>query len=286
MGSEMEISAGVKKSRVAALLLSIYQIGFGHLYVLRPLRAALFICASLMLWVALFTGIVGRSLASLVAAVVVAFALFVLSTIDAVRLARCSHQRNPWYGRWYSVLVLALVFQIVVTRLLLPSIQVLETFYIPSEAMAPTLRIGDKLTASMQPPHNRPFRRGDLVLFESPEDRSITLIKRIVALPGDTLSIRDKVVFVNGEQAHEPWAVHRDSTIGTENALTPVLRSRDQMAPTVIPAGHVFVMGDNRDNSYDSRFFGPVSLSLVRGTPLYIYWSPDLRRLGLRLDRR
>jgi len=79
----MEISAGVKKSRVAALLLSIYQKGFGHLYVLRPLRAALFIGASPMLGVALFTGIVGRSLASLIAAVAVGFAILVVSTIDA-----------------------------------------------------------------------------------------------------------------------------------------------------------------------------------------------------------
>ena len=185
--SDMEISAGVKKSRVAALLLSIYQAGFGHLYGLRPLRAARLIGASLMIGIALFTGIVGCSLASLVAAVVVGLALFVVSAIDAVRLARGPHPGNPWYGRWYSVFALALGFQIVVTQLLLPSLQVLKSFYIPGAAMEPTLRTGYRLIASMQSPPQRPFQRGDLIILESPEDRSITLIQRIVALP-ETLS--------------------------------------------------------------------------------------------------
>ena len=120
----------------------------------------------------------------------------------------------------------------------------------------------------------RPLRRGDVVVFRFPEDPRRDFIKRVVALPGETVAIRDKRVFVDGEPLSEPYAFHADdATWPDDPAIADVRRLRDQLPEVRVPEGTYFVLGDNRDDSNDSRFWGPVSDALIEGRALFVYWS-------------
>jgi signal peptidase I len=165
---------------------------------------------------------------------------------------------------------------------------VVEAFWVPSGSMLPTIQIGDhlfvnKLAYGMHvdvPVVNksvvftqwRPLKRGDIVVFVSPVDRRTDLIKRVVAVGGDTVEIRNKQLYINGEAAPDPYATYTDQKIG-HNA------PRDNFGPVTVPPGKFFVLGDNRDQSYDSRYWGFADENDVKGQATFIYWS------GWRWDR-
>ena len=116
--------------------------------------------------------------------------------------------------------------------------------------------------------HILPYRkvqRGDIVVFHYPKDPSETFLKRVTAVGGDRLEIRGGVLFVNSQAVVEPYAVHR----------APIHSLQENWGPMVVPAGQLFVMGDNRDNSSDSRDWGFVPISNVIGEPIFVYWSYD-----------
>lgn len=157
---------------------------------------------------------------------------------------------------------------------------VFKTFYIPSASMEKTLLIGDHLfvnrfifgaeTSQLEKAlfPLRDVQRGDIVIFRSPERPTVDMVKRCVGIPGDTIRVTGKTLFVNGEPAEESgFAVHdrRRSRAGR--------RSRDDFGPYVVPPAHYFCMGDNRDHSYDSRFWGPVPAHFVKGRAFLVYWS-------------
>jgi len=112
-------------------------------------------------------------------------------------------------------------------------------------------------------------RRGDVVVFVYPQDEDKDFIKRVVALAGDVVEVRDKRLYVNGEPAADPYATFAEGVNGR------AVEKRDSFGPFTVPPGYIFVMGDNRDRSYDSRFWGPVALDKVRGKAFLIYWSWD-----------
>jgi signal peptidase I len=142
---------------------------------------------------------------------------------------------------------------------------VVEAFYIPSESMIPTLRVGDRVLVNKFIYRFTEPERGDIVVFESVEGDSQDLIKRVVAVPGDTIAVRRGKVVLNGERQREPYVNNRYP----DRSFSP---------PTTVPKGHVFVMGDNRANSRDSRFFGPVPKKKIEGEAFLRFWPPD--RIG------
>ncbi len=157
---------------------------------------------------------------------------------------------------------------------------VVQAFKIPSGSMKPTLQIGDHIlvnkfvygikipfTDKELVPIGHPARQ-DIVVFRYPVDPSKDFIKRVIGLPGDTVLIRDKIVFVNGQQLEEPYAVFSDKRI-----LPASASPRDNMNATTVPLNSLFVMGDNRDESYDSRFWNFVDMSQLKGKAFIIYWS-------------
>jgi signal peptidase I len=111
-------------------------------------------------------------------------------------------------------------------------------------------------------------KRKDIIVFRYPVDESKDFIKRVIGLPGDTVRIQDKKVYVNEKLLDEPYAVHSD-----ERVLPAMASPRDNMGPIVVPSGSLFVMGDNRDESYDSRFWKFVKMSEIKGKAFIIYWS-------------
>ena len=159
---------------------------------------------------------------------------------------------------------------------------IVQAFKIPSGSMIPTLAIGDhilvnKLSYGVRIPFLEKYlvdfgtpARGDVIVFIYPEDRSKDFIKRVIGVGGDNVEVRSKKVFINGkavEDSHAHFEGYDPQLGGTVNG--------DNYGPNVVPEGHVFVMGDNRDRSYDGRFWGYVSLSEVRGKAFLIYWSWD-----------
>ena len=147
---------------------------------------------------------------------------------------------------------------------------IVQAFRIPSGSMIPTLLVGDhilvnKLDYRFGEPH-----RLDVVVFKFPLDSNKDYIKRVIGLPGDRLKIVNKVVFINGKPLKEPYVRLTDSRI-----IPRGIQPRDNYGPVVVPPGHYFVMGDNRDSSYDSRFWGFVSRKALIGKALIIYFSWD-----------
>ena len=164
---------------------------------------------------------------------------------------------------------------------------VFEAFEIPSASMEPTLLVGDHVVVNkflygqaVGPwrfvlPH-RGVRRGDVVVFRAPLDPKIDLVKRAVALPADTVAMSAKELSLDGAPVREPYVVHRDPDVYSGDAPA-ALRARDELGPLTIPDGTFLALGDNRDNSKDSRYFGPVPGRLVKGRPLFVYWSVESR---------
>jgi signal peptidase I len=167
---------------------------------------------------------------------------------------------------------------------------VVQAFWVPSGSMLPTIQIGDhifvnKLAYAVRVPligteivKVGDVHRDDVVVFVSPVDPSTDLIKRVIAVPGDTVEIRNKKLIVNGEPFADPHAYFSDTSI------TPT-GHRDNMPPTKVPEGKFFVMGDNRDRSYDSRFWGFANIADIKGKATFVYWSRDVSQGWLAMPR-
>jgi signal peptidase I len=169
---------------------------------------------------------------------------------------------------------------------------VVQAFKIPSGSMEPTLQIGDhilvnKFIYGVKIPYLRKTiipvsepDRGDIIVFRYPEDPDKDFIKRVIAVPGDTVEIRNKIIYVDGAAVKNDVGVHTDSRV-----LSGAINHRDNLKPLTVPAGSYFVMGDNRDNSYDSRFWGFVEERSIKGKAFIIYWSWDSDAFGVRWGR-
>lgn len=170
---------------------------------------------------------------------------------------------------------------------------VVQAFKIPSGSMQNTLLIGDyilvnKFIYGIKIPFTditaipiKSPQRGDIVVFKFPQDPSKDFIKRVIGLSGDTIEIRNKQLFVNGKHVeNEDYAVYSDPHV-----LPPMLQPRDNFGPVTVPEGQLFVMGDNRDESNDSRFWGFVDKESVRGKAFLIYWSWNKEDFGVRWNR-
>ncbi len=157
---------------------------------------------------------------------------------------------------------------------------IVQAFKIPSGSMEPTLLIGDHLLVNkfiygIKLPfidqkvlvYKEP-QREDVIVFIFPKDKTKDFIKRVVGVAGDTVEIRQKKIYINGKLWQDSHGVYRDSEV---TSLVP----RDNFGPVVVPPGHVMVMGDNRDRSYDSRFWGFVPIDQIKGKALILYWSWD-----------
>ena len=143
---------------------------------------------------------------------------------------------------------------------------VVQAFKIPSGSMLETLEIGDHILVNKFLYYFTSPQRGDVIVFKFPQDESRDFIKRVIGLPGETVEVRDKEVLVNGVALREPYAVYGD---------VPGLRGmeREHWGPQVVPPGRLFVMGDNRDHSMDSRVWGFLEIVKVKGRAFMIYFS-------------
>jgi len=165
-----------------------------------------------------------------------------------------------------------------------------QAFKIPSGSMEDTLAIGDHLLVSKfiygtKLPFSdkrvltfRDPRQGDVIVFEYPEDPSKDFIKRVVGTPGDVVEGKEKKVYVNGKPYENPHEVHKEKDL-----IPKEMNPRDTFGPVTVPANSYFVMGDNRDRSYDSRFWKFVKRDQIKGLAFIKYWSWDREKLRPRI---
>jgi signal peptidase I len=215
------------------------------------------------------------------------------NTEESTEVLKAGKPQKTVVREYAEALIIALILALLIRTF------VIQAFKIPSGSMEPTLLIGDhllvsKFSYSLHIPNEIPFtsiqlfpdyhffssvpKRGEIIVFKFPEDPSKDFIKRVVGLPGETIQVIRQRVYINDKLLKEPYAHHsRPSSPDTGN--------RDNMAPLRIPEGHIFVMGDNRENSHDSRMWGVLDLKNLRGKAQWIYWSWDSKDTGLRTDR-
>ncbi|WP_297216451.1 signal peptidase I [uncultured Desulfovibrio sp.] len=196
-------------------------------------------------------------------------------------------RKKSLFREYAEALVMALLLAMVIRTF------VVQSFKIPSESMMNTLLVGDyllgeKFTYGLKIPftditvyEGRDPQRGEVVIFAYPKDPSLDFIKRIVGIPGDVIEVRNKQLYRNNEPVQESYARFTDP----DN----IFGVRDDFGPVTVPEGHYFMMGDNRDNSQDSRFWGFVSRDAIRARAWRIYWSWNAEADGffnaIRFDR-
>lgn len=181
---------------------------------------------------------------------------------------------------YYEAILVAVIFALFVRTF------VVQAFQVPSGSMEKTVLIGDHMLVNkfIFAPHwggilekllpYRSPRRGDVFVFKYPDNPDRDFIKRLIGLPGDRVQSVDKAVSVNGSPAPTAHTYHIDpKSWPSDPQLSENYRKRDNFGPIEISAGHYFAMGDNRDNSYDSRFWGAVPAENVKGRALLVYWS-------------
>ena len=169
---------------------------------------------------------------------------------------------------------------------------VVQAFKIPSGSMKQTLLIGDhilvnKFIYGVKIPYLQKTiipieepKRGDIVVFKYPVDPDKDFIKRVIGIPGDVIEIREKKLYRNGQRVNHDYGMHTDPRI-----LEGSVRPRDNFGPITVPPHSLFVMGDNRDESFDSRFWGYVDYKALLGEAFIIYWSWDKENFGVRWSR-
>lgn len=169
---------------------------------------------------------------------------------------------------------------------------VIQAFRIPSESMRDTLLVGDFLFVNkfeygpkipftqIRLPGLRQPRPGDVIVFQYPDDPSKDFIKRCVAVPGQTVEIKSKDLWRDGKKISEPYVIHTDAT-----TRAPGSDNRDHFGPITVKPQELFMMGDNRDNSNDSRYWGTLDMDLVKGRAMFLYWSWDGERNWPRWNR-
>ena len=183
---------------------------------------------------------------------------------------------------WYESLLVAGIFVLFVRTF------VVQTYQVPTGSMEKTILVGDHLLVNKFAYGPRldvwarflPYRdvqRGDIIVFKKPGDDvnpGNVLVKRAVAGPGGTVVVRDKTLWVNGQAEDGPHVQHTDPEVyPNDQAIPDMARRRDQFGPYVVPAGSWFGMGDNRDNSLDSRYWGAIPRENIFGRPTILYWS-------------
>jgi signal peptidase I len=197
-----------------------------------------------------------------------AYLLVIFESIRTAWIAGDAHALQP-YNKWYVYLIVIIVVSAVSQSATLAfRDNVLKAYTIPSRSMQPTLEPGDYVISNQVfYRYNNP-KRGDLIIFKYPRNEKIEFIKRLVGCPGDTIDVIDNAVYINGKKSEEPYAINEPPTLKKNEPLKT-------FGPFIVPENEYFVLGDNRNNSEDSRVWGTVKRDNIEGKVIFIYFSWD-----------
>jgi signal peptidase I len=266
-----------KRNPFLAALLSLLFTGLGQVYngkaglgiLFFLISGALFILWGVLGWPHHFMGLVSYAIVGTV------FWLFVVvhAFVQARRTRETELKRYQKTAVYVFFIIISLASIFVPARMWMSPLGI-SPYKMATTSMLPTVQKDDFLMTNPRAYHRQAPKRGDLIIFEYHQNREVQFIMRVIALEGETVEIKNKQVFIDGEPLQESYKVHEDT------AADP---ARDNFGPLKIPAGHCFVLGDNRDNSNDSRFWGALPLANVKGQALYVYWAKDKKRIGRTL---
>ena len=291
-----------KRKPLAACLLSLAATGLGHIYCGRLVKGLILFFASIafgpIIVAAANSAASTLMMAIVIGSLVLLFVISVYAVIDSGLLARklTTYQLKEYNRSYLYVLLIVVAASFPTNFAHTIRDHVLQAFKVPSASMSPGILPGDRVLLNKVVYKTQAPQRGDVVIFTYPDDRRLNYVKRIVALPGDTVEIRENILLVDDRPLASPTG--RGSALDFEPegtqvvlmeknaaAVYPILvdSARPQnMAKLTVPHGHCFVLGDNRGQSVDSRHFGPVPMSDIQGRLDYIYWpAGSWGRLGL-----
>lgn len=264
------------KSRLLATIFSIFIPGTGQLYKKQNFKTIfgysifflfliLFILFKLQLH---FWGIVFL--------ITLVICLYVLNIFDALFSSFQPMQLNKWF------LIIPIFLLSINTYATKNNMIGIRAFNIISGSMTPTIQIGDLLVIDMNYYKNNQISNGDLITFQHGLYKMI--IKRVIAITGDTVEVKGDSTLINNKQINEPYAYFLSKNSNPDNFN--IKHKNTDFANTIVPKNKIFVMGDNRDNSFDSRDseFGFIDFNQIRGKPIYVYWSKDKSRIGKKLE--
>jgi len=276
----------LKKTRpIIALLLSLIAPGLGQIYSGKLKRGIILFLVIEFLFILLhiFSGLrfrfYGFILFLAYSFAFLGFFLYIL--LDAFRgINKLRVTVRKPYHRWYFYIAISAVVILLNEFILgpvLPDIKTFKSYKFPSISMQPALLVGDRLVADRKIYKEEKPKRGDVIIFEYPKDPSKDFLKRVIGLEGEKVEITDNKLYINDKLIDDPWGYY-DSSVEKK-----YLKGLENFGPVVVPKGSLFVLGDNRNNSMDSRIFGFVDLAKVEGKALYIYWAKNKSRIGMEI---
>jgi signal peptidase I len=281
-----EIQYNYKKRRPwLAFLLSFFAPGLGQFYNGQLLRSAMcFFC--FLPFLLLFIPFALFGFWGLVIIAIFGFSVQLIIAFDAAISASKKKLYLPkHYNRWYIYCVLIILIPFcqrqtsyaLIKNIIFPFVRL---FKINSDSMKPNILVSDRIVVDMTYDVSSEATRGDVVTFESPKSGE-TYIKRVIALPDERITIYKGTVYINGQPLNEPWELAFDPNVSLRAELYAKYAVGDEY---IVSDGHVFLLGDNRDHSMDSRHWGAIDVNKIKGKVLYIFWSKDKSRIGKRLS--
>lgn len=269
------------KKPLLALICSLLADGLGQIYNGELRRGTAFALAG---WIFVWLGFsyLMSSFLGLIIFIILSFAYRIYLCADAFLLARrlqagITRSKSPLALRIGAAILIVGAVLYISSDSFLKKFFTYHAFRIPSASMCPTICEGDRLIADLSAFRRNAPERGDVVIFLF-DSESILHIKRVVALGGDEVSASHGRVLVNGIAVEPP-----PSACGTSPIQSFNFESSPDLAPLRVPPNKLFLVGDNMDHSYDSRYYGTVEVGRVRGRPVYLYWSPQHTRIGCRI---
>ena len=256
-----------------AALLTILEIGLGHIYAGNFKRGLSLFFIGQLLSLAFIASllVITPGAISMVIRILVIIAFTIYCILDAVLIARRKKEdyKPAKYNRWFVyvgyLLITVLFVQTYITYIVVP--YWIQPFKMPTGSMEPTLLVGDHALINKHIYRSAEPHRGEIIVFGYPPDPSVPYIKRLIGVPGDTIEMVGRTVYINGKAIKEKYTQYTNPNSDT-----------DHFGPYRVPPDQYFVLGDNRDNSQDSRFYGFVPMRNLLGKPLMIYWSYETSR--------
>ena len=288
--------------------LSLLFPGLGHIYSGSPKRGIfLYTLSWILLFVVILSGLLS-SFKGLVTFICLTVGYIIYIAVDAFLIAwRSQNYELKSYNRWYIYLIYGL-FVLFVPDIIFPITQNLgfRPYNIPTGSMIPTLNVGDHLMVDMKYYNKNEINRGDIIVFELPEKdnenskKGIHSIKRVIGIPGDKIDIEERNLMINGKKVDQKYIssysfIDNELSINADKysekineksfeviylkELSSMVKGKIEYPITISPE-NIFVMGDNRDNSYDSRFWGLMPKKNILGKAKYVYYSTVPGRIG------
>ena len=284
-----------RRNPFLALLLSIVP-GLGQIYNGQLKKGLVFLTIDLLVPIAFgLTGILNK-LNGLVTLLVFSLSFIIYRMADGfIQAKKITNYELKSYNKWYVYLSFVIVLGIVRTFLDLPASTGIQTFKIPTPSMNPTMQPGDRVVASLNYYDNNPIQQGDIVVFNSPQGGIWTF--RVIGLPSDSIEIKEGKVYVNNQlnelTATGEYVLDDQDVVQYQEQLNPtkkiktlrykkILMTDTQTFDKIgVPANEYFLMGDNRDNAFDSRFLGTIKRDDILGRVVYSYWGNTSDRINM-----